>query len=65
MKLRTNDHTLQLQTIEAHFQPQSNEDRYATANKWSTLCKCKQMKHTQYKEKNYAMQKWCTLYNSK
>jgi len=35
-------HTLQTSTNEAHYELQTNEDEYATTNKWSTLRKCKQ-----------------------
>jgi len=42
------------------MQKQTNEALYATANKGSTICNCKQMKHTmqtQTNEKHYATKK--------
>ena len=48
---------------------ETNEEHYATANKWRTLCNCKQMKHImqlQINEEHYATaNKWSTLCNCK
>ena len=63
VQLRTNDHTMLLETNEAHcnhnqmktaMKLQTNEAQYATGNKWRTLCKCKQMKHTMQLQTNEA-----------
>ena len=48
---------------------ETNEEHYATANKWRTLCNCKQMKHImqlQTNEEHYTTaNKWSALCNCK
>jgi len=42
------------QTIDIQMQPQTIEEHYATANKWSTLCTRKQIKNTKQLQRNDA-----------
>jgi hypothetical protein len=47
------------------MEPQTNEENYATAKKWSTICKGKQMKHIMRLRTNEGhnenANKWSTL----
>jgi hypothetical protein len=69
MELQTNEAHKQLHTNEAHYAPAKKLNTLWTANKWRTLCNCKQVENImqmQTKEAHYEnSNKWSTLCNCK